>query len=173
MKTFIISDTHFNHKNVIEYCNRPFKNTEEMDRELINNWNNVVNEDDIVICLGDFCFGEKENIKKYAQKLNGHKILIKGNHDRKKSLYIEAGFQECENYFIFPPGGLRFNSKTVILSHKPYQNLPSDTVNIHGHIHEKTLDPDKYDINRYFNVSVENINYTPIELQEIIKKMDW
>lgn len=172
MKTFIISDTHFNHKNVIEYCNRPFKNIEEMDNELINNWNNTVGKDDVIICLGDFCFGEKENIKKYAQKLNGHKILVRGNHDRRRDLYIEAGFQGCEGEIIINPDVYK-NKKTIILSHKPRPILPDNTVNIHGHIHEKTLDIDKYDINKYFNVSVENIDFKPIEITEIIKEKNW
>jgi calcineurin-like phosphoesterase family protein len=71
------------------------------------------------------------------------------------------------------PPGMVGNKKTILLTHKPRIGLSSDMVNIHGHIHEQLLDPTVYEIDRYFNVSVENINYTPIELQEIIKRMDW
>ena len=57
MKRYVISDTHFNHSRILEYCQRPFDNVEEMNEVIINNWNKVINEDDIVYVLGDFCFG--------------------------------------------------------------------------------------------------------------------
>ena len=93
MKIFVISDPHFNHSNIIPYSNRPFSSVKEMDETIIANWNKTVGPNDTVFCLGDFCFGTKDNIPYYARQLNGRKILIKGNHDRTKSLYIEAGFQ--------------------------------------------------------------------------------
>ena len=172
MKIMVISDTHFNHTNIIPYSNRPFNSLQEMDTAIINNWNKVVSYDDIVLCLGDFCFGTKDNISYYAKQLNGHKILIKGNHDRSRSAYLEAGFQDVMNEFILQPGQAR-NHKAILFSHKPRIGIDEDTVNIHGHIHEQTLDPTIFKLENYFNVSVENINYTPIDLQEIIKQKGW
>lgn len=172
MKIMVISDTHFNHTNIIPYSNRPFKSLKEMDEAIIDNWNRVVSDNDIVLCLGDFCFGTKDNIPYYTRKLKGCKILIKGNHDRSKSLYIEAGFQNVLSEFVLQPDQVG-NKKTIIFSHKPRIGIRGDVVNIHGHIHEQTLDPTMFELENYFNASAENINYTPIDLQEIIKRMDW
>ena len=78
---FFTSDSHFNHENIIRFCKRPFKDTKEMDEALINNWNNVVGQDDTVFHLGDFAFGGSELWNGVLNQLNGHKILIVGNHD--------------------------------------------------------------------------------------------
>lgn len=63
MNIFITADHHFHHKNIIEYCGRPFKTVEEMDKSMIEKWNNKVSKDDLVIHLGDFALGTKEKVK--------------------------------------------------------------------------------------------------------------
>ena len=78
---YFISDTHFHHHNIINYCNRPFKDVNEMNKIIINNWNNIVTENDTVYHLGDFCLFSDEEIKNIFNKLNGNKILIRGNHE--------------------------------------------------------------------------------------------
>ena len=94
MKRYLIADTHFGHKNIISYENRPFKNVQEMDETLIRLWNEVVDYDDLVYVLGDFTLSRrKEVISNLVNRLNGRKILIMGNHDtRKPKDYIECGF---------------------------------------------------------------------------------
>ena len=87
MNTYVVSDTHFNHENVIRYSNRPYASVEEMNEALIANWNNVVKPEDVVICLGDFALGNKDDIPGIVARLNGMKILVRGNHDRSKSFY--------------------------------------------------------------------------------------
>ena len=62
MKRWVVSDTHFNHANIIQYCDRPFADVEQMNKELIKRWNNTVAKDDIVYQLGDFAFGSKEQL---------------------------------------------------------------------------------------------------------------
>lgn len=77
--TFFTSDTHFGHANIIRFCNRPFRNVEEMNEALIENWNLVVSEDDTVFHLGDFAFGGSNVWKSIIPRLNGHINLIIGN----------------------------------------------------------------------------------------------
>ena len=90
-KTYLVSDTHFNHSNIIKDCSRPFSNIEEMNKVIIDNWNNIVDKEDTVYHLGDFGFGTKEELKEIFDKLNGKKYLIMGNHDRRvgKKYYEE------------------------------------------------------------------------------------
>ena len=75
-RVFFTSDTHFNHTNIIRFCDRPFGSTEEMNEKLIGNWNSVVGPDDIVFHLGDFCLGGSAEWTKVLDRLNGKIYLI-------------------------------------------------------------------------------------------------
>ena len=79
-RCYFTSDTHFGHANIIKFCNRPFKNVEEMNQKLIENWNSVVGPNDLVFHLGDFAFGGQPLWRYIREQLNGNIILIKGNH---------------------------------------------------------------------------------------------
>lgn len=153
MKIFIISDTHFNHKNIIEYTGRPFKTIEEMNEVIIKKWNDKVGKEDLVIHLGDFALGDKEEVIKIRNRLNGKIILIKGNHDHKS--VRDAGF------FIVK-GTLEIGN--IIFSHNPLdeKEIPLCFINVHGHIHEKESP-------RGINVSVEKIDYEPKEIEDLKK----
>ncbi len=92
---YFISDTHFNHNNIIKYCNRPFKDIEDMNESLVTSWNEVVGPEDTVYFLGDFCLGNRNEVIKFGHRLNGHKILIMGNHDKAtRTAFLDAGFDE-------------------------------------------------------------------------------
>ena len=95
---YFIADTHFNHENIIKYCDRPFSNAKEMNEYIIQKWNSVVKEDDIVYHLGDVGFGTTEMLKELISRLNGTKILLRGNHDFKRGVngWKEVGFSEEE-----------------------------------------------------------------------------
>ena len=80
-KTFYIADTHFGHKNIINFDNRPFSSTKEMEDVIVKNWNSVVTNDDDVYILGDFCWDKEDEWIRILNRLNGRKFLIKGNHD--------------------------------------------------------------------------------------------
>lgn len=159
MKFFIISDTHFGHENVIKYCNRPFANAKEMDEAMIKNWNEVVSNKDTVIHLGDFGLGSKEYIKSILQRLNGRKILIKGNHDNwTDEWYREAGFAYVSKFPIV------WND-IYILSHSPLPPLADKLpfFQYYGHIH---TDERYQDTSTSKCVCVERIGYRPLFLFE-------
>ena len=161
MKKYVISDLHFNHKKILEYCGRPFKTVEEMNQTIINNWNDIINEDDIVYVLGDFCFGNKEMLKEITSQPKGRKILVLGNHDNlTKTAYYEAGFETVSKSPMIIDGDF-------ILSHQPIQGDLGKFFNIHGHIHrlptEEQISP------RHFDIGVDSHNFFPHDLEKVEK----
>lgn len=78
---YFTSDFHFNHANVIKYCNRPFETVDQMNEVLLKAWNEVVKPEDTVYFLGDFCFNPQKALE-WLSKLNGEIIFISGNHDK-------------------------------------------------------------------------------------------
>lgn len=90
---FFTSDEHYGHTNIIKFCNRPYSNVLEMDRDLIARHNAIVGNNDIVIHAGDFCFRNKLSANSYIESLNGQHIFLKGSHDKwlKNNPYIWEG----------------------------------------------------------------------------------
>ncbi len=157
--TFVISDTHWHHANIIKYCNRPFHTVHEMDEVMIKNWNKVVKPEDKVYHLGDVYFPKKEPSDWLFNRLNGTKVLILGNHDNGKDQSLLKCFKRVYSYRILP-------NFDVILSHIPIHesSMPGRVkLNIHGHTHEKGSPPGPYR-----SACVEMQNYTPRLLEELI-----
>jgi calcineurin-like phosphoesterase family protein len=163
-KVFVISDTHFNHANIIKYCNRPFNSVEEMNETLIKKWNDTVQPEDTVFFLGDFCLGKREDIIHFCQALNGHKILIMGNHDKAtKTVFTEAGFETVYK----KPTIFKFDEydTPIRFSHAPYYDEVEDNYpNVYGHVHDQPVN----DATHYC-VCVELHDYKPIPLEKIIE----
>lgn len=162
---YLISDTHFGQRFAVKFSNRPFKNIIEMHRALITNWNDNVDKDDIVIILGDFFAGSKIFSNFLLRKLNGEKILIKGNHDYK---FRYKKLLETRRIKIYNKMEFSVLGHSFLLTHKPIKNIPNETFNIHGHHHRKLL-PTKLEQSKYFNVAVDHIDYKPISIKEIIE----
>lgn len=81
-RLYLTADEHYNHKNIIQYANRPFGSVEEMNETLIANHNAIVKDTDHTIHIGDFCFGKREHFIKVINQLNGHHYFMDGNHDQ-------------------------------------------------------------------------------------------
>lgn len=160
---YLIADTHFGHANIIKYCNRPYYCVEDMNKDLIHRWNNIVTNSDKVFVLGDFALGTADQIKEWGRQLNGSKILIRGNHDRHTSkTYREAGFKQVIDYPILI-------EDYFLLSHYPvFTNSNSPFFNIYGHVHNNTDYKTLTDSSCC--ISVERWQYNPVSL-EFLKKL--
>lgn len=165
VKIYVISDTHFGQESSLKWLDdegnkvRPFDTVEEMNNTMITNWNNTVKPQDHVYHLGDVVM--KKQYLELVKQLKGHKRLIRGNHEIfSTQSYLDCGFKEIYGVRVFP--GLK-----TILSHYPIHPdcIKEGWINVQGHYHYKPA-PD----NRYVCVSVEQINYTPVLLEDILNK---
>ncbi len=157
---YFIADTHFNHANIIKYCNRPFDNINEMNEYIIKKWNSVVKNVDTVYHLGDVGFGSLQEVKGLVQRLNGTKILLRGNHDFKIGVntWKEIGFSQVYKKKII--------LDNLLLTHAPSEEVEKSKINIFGHIHDKPLD-ERFDKKNHICVSCDVIDYTPISIEII------
>ena len=165
---FFISDTHFGHQGMCQFLRsdgtkvRPFLYSDQCDDVMVENWNKTVRPNDKIYHLGDVAI--KRQYIKVLEKLNGDKILIRGNHDIFKLKDYTTYFRDIRathklDYFL--------------LSHYPvHQDCLEGHVklNVHGHLHYKRVLQNQSRIDpKYVNVSVECINYTPVSLDEVAK----
>lgn len=180
MTRFFTSDHHFNHKKVIAFCDRPYSDLFEMNRALVENWNEVVGPDDDTWILGDFTFGGTIFTASIAKQLNGRKHLIRGNHDWKriKSTRLDMGFasitdETTDIWLEDPDDGWRTHAR---MSHFPYQfSHPTDSRYeelrpkdngawlLHGHVHRSWRVKE-----RMINVGVDVWGYRPVSEQKIL-----
>ena len=170
---FYIADTHFGHDNIRRLSNRPFNTTEEMDKAIIDNWNNVITDEDDVYILGDFAFKSGNHPIEYLKKLKGKKHLIVGNHDTK--LLKDPN---CRKYFveIVDMKMVDDNGTQIFLCHYPlveWNGYYRNVIHFYGHIHNTFHnDTTKYAMNmkNAYNVGVDIIGFKPCTLKEILKK---
>lgn len=115
--TWFFSDPHFFHDNVIGFCNRPFKNIEEMNEKIIKNWNELVSPEDLCIFVGDiFFYKTKDEMKNFLGRMNGRKILVRGNHDKSPRDMMNSGFELCVEEMV-----MNISREKVLISHFPYR----------------------------------------------------
>lgn len=159
-RVFVISDTHFGHRKIIEFESkaRPFASIEEHDEELVRRWNAVVRKHDTVWHLGDVLFGEDSFA--ILPRLNGIKKLVMGNHDNYPiEKYLAHFSQVC--------GAV--SMRGYIFTHVPIHpgQFYRFKGNVHGHMHSNKLDDP-----RYINVSAEQIGLAPALLDAVLHQAD-
>ena len=164
-KTFFISDLHLGHNNIYRVPFRTpdgkrmrrFHTMQEAEDYMVQQWNSVVTKRDTVYVLGDIAFNKKGLAR--VGEMKGRKILISGNHDGLET-------EEYLKYFAKVQGVRYMKKQGFILSHipiHPYQfEAGRFSHNIHGHLHTYKVDDP-----RYVNVSVEQLNYTPLSLNNL------
>lgn len=167
--TYLISDLHLGHANVIDYCDRPFPDVETMNRALVDSWNAVVDPDDEVVFAGDLTIsGSAADFLRWTDTLNGEIVFLVGNHDRTVMRTLDD--VHVMDHYRFEHGGYRF-----YCTHFP-ENLPTnfDGWGIYGHHHNNHpaefpfLDPER----RRVNVSVELIGYEPLAVETLVDLLD-
>lgn len=169
MSVWFTSDLHFNNENVIKYNNRPFNSVEEMNKKLIENWNSVVNNEDLIYVLGDFIMGSPSTVESILSQLNGEIILILGNHDTdaKVKIYKELGIQVNDLLKI------KDNNILYILSHYPlfvrsWEGQAKNRIYaLSGHTHSENKFYENIPWN--YNVGVDANNYKPVNIENIKK----
>ena len=160
-KVFIVGDFHFGHRNILKY--RPqFKTIEEHDQFIIDNFNKTIKKRDTVYFTGDIFFTD-EGLKLLSKlRFCNKKILILGNHDGQ---FFKGNKKDYYNYFDDIKSSVK--KKGCWITHIPISTEElRGSYNIHAHTHYHNLDD-----TRYFNTSLENINFTPIDLIEVVEKL--
>ena len=169
MKIWLITDTHFGHEKVKEFCGRP----EGFEQKILDNLKRVVNSDDILINLGDFCWGNDDywaELFNYPHIKAKSNILVRGNHDKKSlGFYAEFFDMVCDSF------SLNMFGKRILFSHIPQEKSPLYDLNIHGHFHNTDHRKNEkymqfiYDPTYHKKLAVEDTNYEPVLLEKFIR----
>jgi len=168
--TFLVSDTHFGHAGVCRFLQndgvtklRPWDTAEEMDEAMVKAWNERVRPNDKVYHLGDVVINRRA--LPILSRLNGDKVLIRGNHDIFKDEDYTPYFRSLRGYHVM---------NGMILSHIPIHeaSLGRFGVNIHGHLHANRVMKDGAVDVRYHCVCVEQTDFAPILLEDVVKRIE-
>ena len=184
---FFTSDTHFGHKNILRFCNRPWATVAEHDQALIDNWNDTVPEDAVVFHLGDFCYkgGGFSTIQHLKGLLNGQIVLIRGNHD--PDTRKPQNLQKFQQFFdgVFDQLEITVDGQRILMNHFPLLTWPHaygehPTWQLFGHIHlrkgitgsdafivEQCCRPTQYD------VGVDLNGYKPVSFHQLQERIDF
>jgi calcineurin-like phosphoesterase family protein len=150
MKTYITSDLHFGHRNIAKFCPKTRghwdtrNDPDTMNRDMIQMWNQIVNPEDIVFILGDVAFMPAAEAVQIMRQLNGTKILVEGNHDRKnlRDPAFRACFKEVHKYL-----DIEYQGTMVVMFHYPiaeWDQMHRGSVHFHGHLHGNVSGMEQY-----------------------------
>ena len=183
-KNFYISDLHFGHANVLAYDGRPWVDIAKHDEALIDNWNSTVSNIDTVYILGDVIWAKEKEWPAIICKLNGKKVLVRGNHDPSQfSAVTKNLFEDIKDYKEIKDDG-----RNVVLSHYPipcFNKHFYGEYHLYGHVHNsfeygmmlhnRQLMEELYSTPcKMYNVGamIDYMGYTPRTLDQIIKGFD-
>ena len=183
-KVFFVSDLHFHHRNILKHCPKraeiggfDIEDTEAHDKWLIDVWNKTISKKDIVYIIGDFAFGNPEDIKKYLMpKLNGHKFLILGNHD-KSSEHLDGYFTQIAQMkeVTFKKKNFPFieeDNFRVFMCHYPMVTWDAKhygVVQVQGHSHGRLDEFNEESTDLRVDVGIDGTlaNFKPISLEQL------
>ena len=171
MKTYVTSDLHFGHTNIMKFCpvsRARFNNdVEYMNEQMIKEWNEIVEPGDIVYILGDVAFLPAAKAVNILKRLNGDLILIEGNHDRKllKDPAFRNCFMEVHQYLH-----LTYDKTFVTMFHYPiaeWDQMHRGSVHFHGHLHGGESGMEKF---RCIDVGMDATGWIVIEMEDAIRR---
>lgn len=191
-KVFLTSDTHFGHQNIITYCDRPFDSVDHMNSEIVETFNSILDDDSVLIHLGDLLMGDREAGLAVASEIRGRKFIIPGNHDdisslmtnarreRFMPLFEEAGFEIlpeevreevgglCIVFNHYPPNEEHTNSNPDMKDKfKKYRPRPSDReMVVHGHTHQH------HNNTEFVHVGVDSRDFMPVPLEKVLEEAE-
>jgi calcineurin-like phosphoesterase family protein len=170
MSVWFTADTHFGHANIIKYCKRPFTSVDEMDREIVRRWNEVVGSNDTVYRLGDFAFN-KPALDRAIHSLNGSIVFIKGNHDKvawqNRSLFSDY----ADSYLETTINGQKFTLCHYAM--RVWNHSHRGAWHLYGHSHG-SLPDDKNALS--IDVGVDCFDFRPVHFDQvaaIMAKKNW
>jgi len=175
MTIYFASDHHLYHNKIIEFSRPQFSSLEEHNEFIVDRHNYVVRTEDVVYFLGDVCLStSKQEDYDILKRFNGKKRLVVGNHDTPERIKIyHQYFEKIYGYSTI--GQKNGRDAAAIVSHIPVHPSQLEErfkFNIHGHLHQETIKLSDGTLDkRYVCVSLEQINYTPISLEEIYEKV--
>ncbi len=185
MSVYFTSDTHFGHSNIIKYCNRPFlidpsrgpddprnRDVDLMDETLIKNWNYVVSPNDTIYHIGDFAFyKDQRQTQNLLRRLNGAKILIRGNHDKYLEPETLRMFHGVHSYYELTVPDKDVGKQKIILLHyamRVWDKSHHGSWHLYGHSHG-TLPDDPTSLS--IDVGTDCHGFTPISYEQVKKIM--
>lgn len=164
---FFCSDPHFNHAKLLEYgLDIFYKDVDDMNETIINNWNSVVPKDGVVFVLGDFALCSKTKIHEFLSRLNGTIYFIFGNHDDKKH-FDHPKIVKSDNYCV-----LEVDSQVIIMSHFPFRSWEKrqyDSWNLHGHCHGMLPEDNSKQLDVYIHGHPKLRPFSYLEVKENMK----
>jgi calcineurin-like phosphoesterase family protein len=170
MKTWVTSDLHFGHKNIMSFCPQTrarFNNdVTYMNNAMAEEWNNKVEPDDLVYILGDVAFMSGSDAGRMIMRLNGTKILIEGNHDKKtlKDATFYNAFEEIHKYL-----DITYDGHKIVMFHYPiaeWDQMHKGALHFYGHLHGGSSGLEKY---RALDVGMDSTGEIVISMERAIR----
>ena len=159
-RTWIWSDLHLHHRNIIRYCSRPFQSAEAMNEALLAAWKEAVNEADTIICGGDIALAgalKRERLAR-VRAMPGRKLLVRGNHDfGRNGRPADTGSDATWMTLVIT------GNPTLVVTHIAMNEVPDGTVNLYGHVHNN----EPLREGPYVNICVEHTEYRPLPLDAV------
>ena len=117
---YVFSDPHFDSENIRRNANRPFQTVDQMNNTIISNYNQIIQKSDVCYWLGDIMYdAKKDKVRNLLRRMNGHKYLIMGNHDRNHSAWwwLDCGFEQVFKHPVYDA------ENYIMLSHEPLEEF--------------------------------------------------